>query len=334
MKSAIVGCGGISRVHAQVLHDADYTQLVAVADIRPERAAARAEQFGGRPYADYLEMLDKERPDVLHICTPHVLHVPMAIEALRRGIHVFMEKPAAISDEQFDALLAAEKAGKAKVGVSFQNRFNPVTKAMRDLLADASSGKALGARAFVTWKREAPYYTESGWRGSLATEGGSALINQAIHTMDLLVLLLGEPVSVEATAANRHLRGVIETEDTLEACITFASGARALFYATTAYAQDAPVLVEVTAEGRTVRIEGEELTVREKDGARRAETLAGGAAIGKSYWGSGHSACIASFYASLRGEGEFPIGLDAVEKTMRLVFAAYRSAREGRAVTL
>ena len=334
MKSAIVGCGGISRVHAQVLSDADYTELVACADIRPERARERADKFGGRPYTDYLEMLDLEKPDVLHICTPHSLHVPMALEALRRGVNVFMEKPAAISDEQFDQLLAAARESSAKVGVCFQNRFNPTTKAMRRLLAEGDSGQALGARAFVTWKREAPYYTESGWRGSLETEGGSALINQSIHTMDLLVHLLGTPVSVEATASNRHLVGVIETEDTLEACITFEGGARALFYATTAYAEDAPVLVEIVCEGRTIRFEGDELTVRGKDGSRRVETLQNVAAIGKSYWGSGHSACIGSFYASLRGEEEYPIGVEAVEKTMRLVFATYRSAREGRAIAL
>jgi len=84
MKSAIVGCGGISRVHAQVLSQASFTDLVACADIRPERAQSRAAEYGAKPYTDYIEMLETEKPDVLHICTPHVLHVPMAVEALRR----------------------------------------------------------------------------------------------------------------------------------------------------------------------------------------------------------------------------------------------------------
>ncbi|MBQ3223300.1 MAG: Gfo/Idh/MocA family oxidoreductase [Clostridia bacterium] len=334
MKSAIVGCGGISRVHAQVLSQANFTDLVACADIKPERAQTRAAEHGAKPYTDYIEMLETEKPDVLHICTPHVLHVPMAVEALKRGVNVFMEKPAAISVEQFAALQEAAKASGAKIGICFQNRFNPTTKEMKALLADAKAGKPLGARAFVTWHREAPYYVDSGWRGSLETEGGSVLINQSIHTMDLLVHLLGKPVEIEATATNRHLKGVIETEDTLEAHIRFASGATAIFYATTAYVVDSPVLVEVVCENRLIRFEGDDITVKEADGASRTSTLKNDAAIGKSYWGSGHGACIEAFYASLGGGEPFMNGLDSVADTMALTFAAYESARTGKPVTL
>lgn len=334
MKSAIVGCGGISRVHAQVLSQADFTDLVACADIRPERAQERAGEHGAKAYTDYIEMLETEKPDVLHICTPHVLHVPMAIEALRRGINVFMEKPAAVSKEQFAQLQAAAKASSAKIGICFQNRFNPTTKEMKDILADQASGAPVGARAFVTWHREAPYYVDSGWRGSLETEGGSVLINQSIHTMDLLAHLLGKPVEIEATATNRHLKGVIETEDTLEACIRFENGARAIFYATTAYVTDSPVLVEVVCENRLIRFEGDDITVKEQDGTSSTQTLKNDAAIGKSYWGSGHGACIEAFYASLNGGKPFMNGLDSVADTMSLTFAAYESARTGAPVKL
>lgn len=334
MKSVIVGCGGISRVHAEVLSHADFTDLVACADIRPERAQERAQQYDLKPYTDYIEMLETEKPDVMHICTPHYLHVPMAIEALRRGVHVFMEKPAAISDEQFTALEEAAAASSAKIGICFQNRFNPTTVAMQQILAQAESGKPIGARAFVTWKRQAPYYTESGWRGALATEGGSVLINQSIHTMDLLVHLLGKPVAVEACTANHHLKGVIETEDTMEAYICFENGATALFYATTAYAVDSPVLLEVACENRRIRFEENDIIVQEKDGSTHIEQLKNDAAIGKSYWGSGHSACIDAFYRSLQTGEKFINSLDNVKDTMRLMFAAYESARKGCAVTL
>lgn len=334
MKSAIVGCGGISRVHAQVLSQANFTDLVACADIRPERAQERAQEHGAKAYTDYIEMLEKEKPDVLHICTPHVLHVPMAVEALKRGVHVFMEKPAAISGEQFAQLEQAAKASAAKIGICFQNRFNPTTKEMKAILGDDASGAVKGARAFVTWHREAPYYVDSGWRGSLETEGGSVLINQSIHTMDLLVHLLGKPVEIEATATNRHLKGVIETEDTLEAHIRFESGATAIFYATTAYVVDSPVLVEVVCENRLIRFEGDDITVKEQGGSSTTTTLANDSAIGKSYWGSGHGACIEAFYASLNGGAPFMNGLDSVADTMALTFAAYESARTGKPVRL
>lgn len=330
MKSAIVGCGGISRVHAEVLSQAAFTDLVACADIRPERAQARASQYGCAPFTDYLHMLDTLQPDVLHICTPHYLHVPMAIEALHRNIHVFMEKPAAISKEQFAQLTEAAAHSQAQVGICFQNRFNPTTVHMQALLAAPETGKPLGARAFVTWKREDPYYTGSFWRGTQAKEGGSVLINQSIHTMDLLTYLLGTPLSIHATATNHHLQQTIETEDTLEAYIRFASGASALFYATTAYATDAPVLLEIACENRTIRFEGDEITVIEKDGKKHMTTLASDAAIGKSYWGSGHGACISAFYEAIEKGTPFLNTLDSVSDTMHLMFAAYASASSGK----
>lgn len=335
MKSAIIGCGGISNVHARVLADAEFTDLIACCDIIPERAEKRAGEYGLKAYNDYCEMLDAEKPDVVHICTPHYLHVPMAVDALERGINVFMEKPAAISKEQFDALNAAADSSNAKIGICFQNRFNATTVKMREEISGDKSDKPIGARAFVTWKRLEPYYTESGWRGALATEGGSVLINQSIHTMDLLVYLLGKPVSIEAATMNRHLKGVIETEDTMDAYITFENGAHALFYATTAYCQDSDVLVEIATEGRTIRFEGNDITVTDKEtGKAVTDTLTAGAAIGKSYWGSGHAACIRSFYESLTGGPEFPIGLAAVRDTMSLMFAAYESAATGKKIDL
>ncbi len=334
MKSAIVGCGGISRVHAEVLSNASFTDLVACADIRPERAQEHAGKYGCKPYTDYIEMLETEKPDVLHICTPHYLHVPMAIEALKRGINVFMEKPVAISKEQFASLEEAVQESSAKLGICFQNRFNPTTFKMQEILADEATGKPLGARAFVTWNRLSPYYVDSGWRGSLETEGGSVLINQSIHTMDLLVHLLGKPCAIESTATNRHLKGVIETEDTLEAHISFANGARALFYATTAYVTDSPVLVEVVCENRLIRFEGDDITVQEKDGTKHTETLTNAAAIGKGYWGSGHGACISAFYDSLVSGAKFMNELSNVSDTMHLTFAAYESARRGEPVEL
>ena len=216
----LVGCGGIAQVHGAVLRDLEGVDLAACADIRPERAHAFAETFGGAPYDSLEAMLDAERLDCLHICTPHYLHTPMARLAAEKGIHVFTEKPPVMDRAQWADFQALEHA-PVRVGVCFQNRYNASVQLLRRLLDSGRPGKLLGARAFVTWKREAPYYTESGWRGSLATEGGGVLINQSIHTLDLLVRFLGRPRQVEASIANHHLKGVIEVEDTMEAYLNF-----------------------------------------------------------------------------------------------------------------
>ena len=138
----------------------------------------------------------------------------MARLAAEKGIHVFTEKPPVMDRAQWADFQALEHA-PVRVGVCFQNRYNASVQLLRRLLDSGRPGKLLGARAFVTWKREAPYYTESGWRGSLATEGGGVLINQSIHTMDLLVQFLGRPRQVEASIANHHLKGVKDVEDTM-----------------------------------------------------------------------------------------------------------------------
>ena len=328
MKAVIVGCGNIGAVHAESIRRLEGVSLCAAADIRPERAASYAEKYGCRAYASLEEMLEKERPDVLHICTPHYLHVPMTTYALQRGIHVFCEKPPVISEEQLDALTRAAAEGPGRAGFCFQNRYNPGVLFIRELLASGRLGKIKGARGIVTWNRGEAYYTQSGWRGRLETEGGGALINQSIHTMDLLGVFLGKPVSVEAQTANHHLPGVIEVEDMMEAYIRYADAA-ACFYATTAYTEDAPPLIELSCEKGIVRMEDPEVTIIWPDGRREHPETVRKQALGKSYWGSGHLDCIADFYRCLRTGERFAQDLDGVRDTIRLMLAAYRSAAKG-----
>lgn len=333
LKCAIVGCGGIAQVHARVLHEQETADLTAFADIKPERAEALAERYGGRAYSSLEELLERETIDVLHICTPHYLHTSMAKLAAERGIHVFTEKPPVIDETQWEEF---RRLGSAvKVGICFQNRYNPEVRLLKELLAGGKPGKPLGARAFVTWKREAPYYTESGWRGSLATEGGGALINQSIHTMDLLGWFLGRAGKVDASLSNHHLKAVIEVEDTFEARIDF-HGVPALFFASTGHCEDSPVLLELVCENAVLRIEGREVTIAWKDGPKERRDLSSLASpsLGKSYWGSSHSLCIADFYASLLEGRAFPNDIPGVTDTVELMLAAYRSAREGREISL
>ncbi len=333
LKCAIVGCGGIAQVHGEALAELETADLRAFADIRPERAEAMAEKYHGHAYSSLEELLEKEDLDVLHICTPHVLHTPMAKMAAERGIHVFTEKPPVIRREQWEELKGL--AEKVRIGVCFQNRYNASVQLLRELLASGTPGKLLGARAFVTWHREAPYYTESGWRGSLETEGGGALINQAIHTMDLLVRFLGRPHQVDASLANHHLQGVIEVEDTFEARIGFQNGP-AVFFATTGHVEDAPVLVELSCENCTLRMEEREVDVRWRDGRREHFEPAAprSPATGKAYWGASHSLCIQDFYNSVLTGAPFRNDIPGVTDTVELMLAAYESAREHKIVNI
>lgn len=333
LKCAIVGCGGIAQVHAAALHRQDTAELRAFCDIRPERAEALANAYGGTAYSSLEKLLEKEDLNVLHICTPHALHTPMARLAAERGIAVFTEKPPVINEAQWKEF---QKLGeKVPVGICFQNRYNPSVELLKELLASRKLGKPLGGRAFVTWHRDAPYYTESGWRGSLETEGGGVLINQSIHTLDLLGQFLGRAVSVDATMTNHHLKNVIEVEDTFEASIDFG-GSPAVFFATTAHCTDSPVLVELVCEKGTVRMEEQEVTLLWKNGGREFHRLPESLSpvTGKAYWGQSHSLCIADFYHAVLEETPFRNDIPSVTDTVELMLAAYRSAREHREVLL
>ena len=302
-----------------------------VADIHFEKAQDYAERFHTKPYASLEEMIEKEQPDVLHVCTPHYLHVPMTQYALERGINVFMEKPPAISFAQLDQLKQAVYASKAKLGLCYQNRYNPSYRAAKEFIASGAAGKVLGARGLVTWNRPAPYYTQSEWRGKLATEGGGVLINQAVHTLDLLSDLLGKPDWIDASLSNHHLKGLIEVEDTLEAYIRFGEKV-ACFYATNAYCADVPPLIEISCEKVTVRIEDLDVSYRYPDGTITKPEVERPVPIGKSYWGSGHTACIGDFYKALENNTDFALELPVLENSIRLMLGAYESAREHHVV--
>ncbi len=320
LRAAIIGCGNIAPVHAQAIDALDMVELVACADIDLQQARNLAGERHIHIYASMEELLEREQVDVVHLCTPHYLHVPMAALAASRGIHVFSEKPPVIDRAQWSEL--AKAAGKVRVGVCFQNRYNGAVQKMRSLLADGSLGKVCGARAFVTWARDKQYYGDSGWRGRLNTEGGGALINQAIHTLDLMVYLLGRPENVDATLSNHHLQDVIEVEDTVEAYMTFG-GAPGLFYATTAYCANAPVYLEINCENAALIMEKDELVLRYPKEAEERFDYRQNISVPKDYWGAAHMACIRDFYEALLSGSGVPIGIEQVRDTVDTMLAIY-----------
>lgn len=331
MKSAIVGCGGIAGVHGAVLNKLPGTESVAYADIKIERAQDFSSLYGGKAYGSLEEMLDSEHVDVLHICTPHHLHVPMARYALEKGIHVLMEKPPAISQAQLDELLQIDT--KARLGICFQNRYNLDVIKAKEMLASGQTGAVLGARAFVTWSRNEAYYTQSGWRGVKATEGGGVLINQTIHTLDLLRVFLGEPTSVEGHVSNHHLKGIIEVEDTAEAYILFGK-TPAVFYATNSFCTDSPVMIEIVCEKMTLRLENGRLICLYPDHGSETFTFETDHSLGKSYWGYGHQKLIEDFYRRLAEGKPFAIDAEEAAKTLRLMLGIYESSAVGEPVGL
>ena len=320
----IVGCGGIAQVHATVLSSLEDAHLVACADIRPERAQAMAEKYHCQAYSSLTEMLDQEQLDAVHICTPHYLHVPMALEIAQKGAAVFMEKPPLITRDQWEQLERA--AELTNLGVCFQNRFNPNVQEAKRLIESGEYGTVKGSRALVTWRRVASYYVDSGWRGTWETEGGGALINQTIHSLDLLIYLLGKADHVDAHMSNHHLKGVIEVEDTVEAYLSL-QGKPALFYATTAYVQDDPVLLEIALEKATLRLESDILEIRTRSGVEQKHFVLP-KSLGKDYWGTGHHPCIEEFYRCMKEKEPFMNRIDTIRDTAEAMLQIYEQGKK------
>lgn len=333
MKTVIVGCGNIATVHAACLSQMENCELVGFADIKKERAEQFAQEYGGRAYTSLECMLEQEEPDVLHICTPHYLHVPMALCGLANHVHVFMEKPPAISKEQLEQLKKAVEKSDKRIGFCFQNRYNPSIQLVKNLL-ETTAGNIIGARGFVTWNRGEEYYAQGDWRGTWEKEGGGVLINQSIHTLDLLTYLVGKPVWTDARMSNHHLQGIVEVEDTMEAQIRLQEGGNVCFYATTAYCEDMAPIIEIACENMKIRIEEPEVTIRHRDGRVEKPQLESRKSMGKACWGSGHTGCISTFYKALETGERFEEDLEGILDTANLMLALYESAKKEESITI
>jgi predicted dehydrogenase len=321
-RAAVIGCGDVSTVHVQALQAMGAVDVVAVCDTDPGRRAAAASEHGVPAYADHLELLDTELPDVVHVCTPHHLHASIAIDCLERDVSVIVEKPLAHTLEEGRRLVEAAERSRAKIAVCYQNRYNATSETMQRLLAGGELGAVRGASATVLWSRLPEYYRDRPWRGTWAEGGGGLLMNQATHTVDLLQWLVGEVTHVQGHASTRSLGEVIEVEDTAEFIATHSSGATSVFYATLANADNAPVTIDIVTERATLSLRGD-LTVTYDDGTvvtvpeRSLETG------GRSYWGVSHELLIKDFYARLDDPDAFWISPAEAEKSLRIVKEVY-----------
>jgi UDP-N-acetyl-2-amino-2-deoxyglucuronate dehydrogenase len=304
-RAAVIGCGDVSVVHTEAIRAIDGAELVAVCDTDPDRLAAVATTYGVPGFSDHVALLDEVRPDVVHIATPHDQHVQISIDALERGVEVIQEKPLAHSLSEGRRLVEAAASSGTRIGVCFQNRYNVSSQQARRLIDEGALGAIRGAYATVVWTRTADYYAARPWRGTWANSGGGLLINQAIHTIDLVQWLLGGVEAVQGHAAARKFDGVIEVEDTAEALITHTSGATTSFYATLTSTGQRAVELEIFGEDATLRIGRGGLDLDRADGTSEHWDERQAPTGGRAYWGVSHELLIRDFYASRGGTGPF-----------------------------
>jgi len=255
----IIGGGNISETHARAALAIPDVEIAAVFGNNREKIERLAKTYGGTPYTDFAAFLAHKPMDMVAIGSPSGLHAEQGIAAARAGLHVLTEKPIDISTARADALIAACDKADVRLGVFFQDRFKPDLQRVKKLLDAGILGKPILGEARVKWWRPPEYYAASKWRGTFALDGGGALINQGVHTVDLLLWLWGDVAAVQAKmSASLHK---IEAEDTLVALLEFANGAFGTLIATTSVFPGYPRRVELTGSEGTLAIE-QDLLVR------------------------------------------------------------------------
>ena len=336
-KIGLIGCGNIFPMHAMSLKNIKGITIQAVCDIKLTRAIAQAQKYNCNYYTDYKEMLSKENLDSVHILTPHHLHAPMTIYAAQEKVNVLVEKPMALNPKEAQEMIFAAKKNKVKLGVIFQSRYNPAAKLISQRLKSGNLGKFISAKLVLSWYKPDEYYTRSDWKGTKEKEGGGVVIDQAIHSFDLLNYLADDKIEfVDAHVANR-MHKIVKVEDEAAGVIKYKKGTYICFYTINYYSYDADVEIELHCQKARIKIIKDSCWIeyysgkKEKAVPNLRDYIDYGEGV-RDYWGRCHFLQIKDYYNSLR-KNSTP-SLDGVEgkKTQELIWAIYKSSQANRRI--
>lgn len=331
LKVAVIGCGRISVMHFYSISTlSDKISLVAVCDVKKDRADESAKKYGAKAYYDYKKLLDEEKLDAIHICLPHYLHMVVAEYAINKGVKVLSEKPMSIDYESAKSVteLALEKG--VLFGIISQCRYNNSAKLVKETIASGKLGKIISARSILTWSRDDDYYKISDWKGTWDKEGGGVVIDQAIHSIDLVNWIVNSEVeNITCSFANRG-HSFIKVEDTAEGLITYKNGVKYAFYCMNNYGYDEPIEIRLYCENGKVVFGYDDAYITFNDGTtleahQDTEHLDVG---GKDYWGFQHERQISQFYKACLGEEELDISAKEALKTHKLICDIYTVGKE------
>jgi UDP-N-acetyl-2-amino-2-deoxyglucuronate dehydrogenase len=340
----IIGCGMISNFHARAIADAEGAQLIGVADRIPEPAATFAETHGCTAYESVDAMLADPNIHAVSVCTPSGAHMEPAVAVAQAGKHVIVEKPLEVTTERCDQIIdACDQAGVRLVAI-FQSRFHESAKLMKQAVDQGRFGKITLGDAYVKWYRSQEYYDSGAWRGTWKMDGGGSLMNQAIHSVDLLLWLMGPVAEISAmTATMTHER--IEVEDVAIANLKFKSGALGVIEATTTAYPGALKRIEICGSQGSAVLEEEAITqwqfaseTPEDEAIRKRmanmNETGGGAADPAAIGHHGHTMIMEEAVAAISGNR--PSILDGQEgrRSIEVIRAIYESAETGQIVRL
>lgn len=334
----IIGGGGISETHARAASEIPGVKIVAFFGDNHEKTEQLSQRFGGPAYRELQTLLEHQPLDLVIIGSPSALHAEQGMAAARCGLHVLTEKPIDVTTAQADALIKECELAQVKLGVCFQDRVAPEIARLKQIVDDGRLGKPILANGYVKWYRPPEYYANSRWRGRRALDGGGALINQGVHTVDLLLWLMGDVERVYArTVTALH---DIEVEDTVVATLEFKNGAIGTLEAGTSIYPGYQRRVELTGAEGTIIMEHDRIVaadLRTPDATLISPSAGDQNASASSPIVSdvsGHRRLIEDFLRAIETNGR-PV-CDGPEggRSVELIEAIYESSRIGLPVSV
>ena len=340
----IIGAGTISDIHATAINAIENANLVGVYSINKYKSDAFALKHRCTAFGTLEELLNVPGIDIICICTPSGIHLDPAIKSIEAGKHCLVEKPLEVTLEKCDRIIEAAKKAGVKTGVIFPSRFYENSKKVKKSIDEKRFGALVLGDAYVKWSRSEAYYKSSAWRGTWEFDGGGALMNQGIHSVDLLQWYMGTVKSVQSVIANIRHKG-IEVEDTVVSALQFANGALGTIVCSTAVFPGALKRIEIMGTTGTAILEesnlikwqfeqeaGEDKMIIENISG--GKTLHGGVSNPADISFIGHQLQIEDMIQAIETGSEPMVNGPEGRKSVEIVLAIYESARSGKKVTL
>lgn len=335
---AVVGLG-VGKSHVRAAAASERADLIAICDLIPEKLEKMLEEVPGTlTYTDFDEMLKNPDIDIVSICVPSGNHADLAVRALEAGKHVLVEKPIDITVEAAMRIEEARVRTGKKVGVIHQNRNNADMEPIMDAVRSGRIGNIFYGDFEVKWYRTQKYYDEGGWRGTWEMDGGGSLMNQAVHTVDLMQWIMGDVKSVTSKVGIYNHK--IDTEDFTASLIEFKNGSVATFVSTTCAYPGLNTGIKVYGTKGSIEANGDALQAWKFEDAAEGEEEE----MLKKYAGNsaaaaldptlctGHASMVEDMVAAVLDDRDPQILPMEAIKSVRIVNAVYESARTGKPV--
>ncbi len=327
----IIGTGAIAIKHAQAINSLANAVLVGLFNPNPVSSEKAQGKFSAPVFSDWEEFISLPGLDIVCICTPSGMHLEPALNAIQAGKHVFVEKPIEVTLDRADQLIQAAEAKQVKLGVVFQNRFSSDFIQLNEAVKTGVFGRILMGNAAINWFRDWNYYASSQWKGTLTYDGGGALINQAIHTLDLLLEVMGEVDAVFGKVKTSLYP--IEGEDLGAALVNFKSGAIGTVTAGTSLYPGYPERLEIYGTEGSAILEAGKLTawnIRGKESpiAKTELYAASGSSDPNAIGFELHAAQWRDFLNSIESGNQPEVNGPKSRKSLELIRAIYHSSKE------